>query len=457
MKLQKNDDIELVIEAMTSQGSGIGHYESIAVFVYGTVTCDKIVAHIIKVKKNYAVGIVKELVTPSPHRIQSDCAVSDRCGGCAFRCMSYEEELRYKKDRVQDAVKRIGHLDITVEDIIGAEKTERYRNKAQYPVKIENGRLTAGFYAINSHRVIACPDYDCKLSPKEFSLGISAFERWINEENISSYDEQTGKGYLRHIYFRKAFATDEIMACAVVNSKEIINPDFLVKCLTESLKNIKSIQVNFNTSKSNVILSNDTVTVWGNDTITDELLGKRFIISPNSFYQVNRSQCEVLYKTARDFAKLKKSDTLLDLYCGVGTIGITMAESVNQLIGVEIVPDAVKNARLNAKLNGIENARFICADASTAALKLKDEGISPNVIILDPPRKGCDVSLINTVVDMAPERIVYVSCDSATLARDLAIFESMNYKTERLTAVDMFPRTTHVEAVALIEKVSKAY
>lgn len=452
MRLQKNDDIEIYIEAMTSQGSGIGHYDGMAIFVYGTVSGDVIIAHIIKVKKNYAVGIIKELVKPSPHRQESDCFVSNRCGGCAFRCMSYDEELRYKADRVQDALERIGHLDIKLEELIGAKQTERYRNKAQYPVKIEDGKLTAGFYAINTHRVIACPDYDCRLSPEEFALGLEAFSSWVEQEGITSYNEATGKGYLRHIYFRKAFATGELMACAVVNSQEIINPDLLVKCLKEKLNNIKSIQVNFNRKKSNVILGDETVTLWGSDTIRDELLGKSFIISPNSFYQVNHDQCERLYTVVRELAQLNKDDILLDLYCGVGTIGLTMAEPVKEVIGVEIISQAVKNAKINAEINGIDNARYICGDASKAAAQLEREGITPNIIILDPPRKGCDKELIDTACRLSPVRIVYVSCDSATLARDLEIFNGRGYTVKRVKAVDMFPRTTHIEAVALLIK-----
>ncbi len=450
--LQKNDNIELKIESVTSQGSGIGHHERMAVFVYGTVPGDVITAHIIKVKKNYAIGIIGEIITEGESRIKSACPVSERCGGCAFRNMTYEEELRGKKNRVQDAVKRIGHIDVEVEEIIGADSTDRYRNKAQYPVRIKDGELEAGFYAINSHRIIPCKGGDCLLSPAEFAKGIDAFAKWAKAENLTSFDERTGRGYLRHIYFRKAFATGEFMACAVVNSETAENPDLLVSLLRENIENLRSVQFNFNTANTNVILGERTETVWGSDTICDTLLGRKFQISADSFYQVNHDQCEKLYTVAKEFADFRGDEVLLDLYCGVGTIGITMADGVKQLVGIEIVPKAIENARANAKLNNIENAEFICADASQGAAELERRGIKPDVIILDPPRKGCDEALLDTVVKMSPERIVYVSCDSATFARDAAILSSKGYAVKRLKAVDMFPRTTHVEAVSLLTK-----
>lgn len=453
MELSKNDKIELTIDALTSEGSGVGRYDGLAVFVRGTVPQDKIIAHVIKRSKNYAIGIIDRIIAPSPQRIESDCPHSQKCGGCSFRHMTYSEELAYKKTRVKDAMERIGHLDIDVLDVIGADENElcSYRNKAQYPVNICDGELYAGFYAYKSHRIIPCAD--CLLQPKEFEKGIEAFSIWAEKENVSSYDENTGKGLLRHIYFRKGFATDELMACAVINGNKLPNEQLLIDLLLERLPNLKSVVININRDKTNVILGKDSRVIWGSETISDRLLGKEFVISPNSFYQVNHSQCEKLYAKARELANLNGDEVLLDLYCGVGTIGLTMADSVKKLIGIEIIPQAIENAKINAKINNIDNAEFICADAPKGAEILKKKGISPDVIILDPPRKGCDASLFETIENMAPSKIVYVSCDSATLARDLAILKEKGYEANEVTPVDMFPRTPHVECVALVSRI----
>lgn len=450
LELSKNDKIELTIDALTSEGSGVGRYNGLAVFVRGTVPGDKIIAHIIKRSKHYAVGIINKILSPSPQRTESDCPYSQKCGGCSFRHMTYEEELRYKKSRVQDALSRIGHLDIKVEEIIGAQKLNHYRNKAQYPVEISDGVLSAGFYAYKSHRIIPC--HNCQLQPAEFEKGLGAFSEWIKKENITSYDEQTGRGLLRHIYFRKGFATGEIMACAVINGDSVPNAQLLISLLRKNVDGLKSIALNLNKEKTNVILGKQTRIIWGEQHIQDRLLGKTFLISPNSFYQVNHDQCEKLYETAKAFAGLTGEETLLDLYCGVGTIGLTMADSAKQLVGIEIIPQAIENAKENAKINGIENAQFLCADAPKGAEILKQQRINPDVIILDPPRKGCDRALLDTITELSPDRIVYVSCDSATLARDLEILNSKGFTVNKVTAVDMFPRTPHVETVALLKR-----
>lgn len=451
MKLAKNDNIELNIDALTSEGSGIGRYEGLAVFVRGTAPGDRIIAHIIKRTKNYAVGIIDSFIEQSPCRIESDCPHSPRCGGCSFRHIGYDEELKYKFTRVKDALERIGKIDIEPEEIIGADSTENYRNKAQYPVRIENGELQAGFYAYKSHRIVPCSD--CKLQPAEFADCLKAFAKWCRAANVTSYDEKTGKGLLRHIYLRKGFATGEIMACAVINGLELPQADLLVSLLRESCGAVKSVTANINRANSNVVLGEQTITLWGSDTISDKLLGKEFVISPNSFYQVNSAQCEKLYLKAREFAGLTGGETLVDLYCGVGTIGLTMAQGAKNLYGIEIIPQAIENAKINAKINNIKNAEFICADADEGAKILESRNIKPDVVILDPPRKGCTPQLIGTVCKMSPDRIVYVSCDCSTLARDLNIFKEQNYITKRVAAVDMFPRTPHVESVALIEKI----
>ena len=450
MTIKKNDKIELLIESVTSEGSGLGRYNGIAVFVRGTVPQDRIIAHIIKVSKNYAVGIIDEIVEPSPYRIEPDCAVSQKCGGCSFRNMTYDEELKYKLGRVQDAVTRIGHIDFPVERIIGADRVSHYRNKAQYPVHIENGGLTAGFYAYKSHRIIPCRD--CRLQPPEFKKGIAAFEKWVRKNNITSFDEKTGKGLLRHIYFRKAFGTGEIMACAVINGSDIPDKDCLVSELRGAFDNLKSIVININKKNTNVILGEQTKTVWGSDKICDILLEKKFVISPQSFYQVNHDQCEKLYTVVSEYADLNKSETVVDLYCGAGTIGLTLSDKCKELVGIEIEPSAIENAKENANINGVKNASFICADAFDGAKEIEKRGLKPDLVIVDPPRKGCQKELFDIIENMGARRIIYVSCDSATLARDMAILKEKGYDPQRITAVDMFPRTPHVETVVLLAR-----
>lgn len=449
MDIKKNDDINLNIENMTSEGSAVGHYGGVAVFVRGAVPGDEIIAHIIKVKKTYCIAVIKEILNPSPSRTESDCPVSSKCGGCSFRNMTYAEELKYKKSRVEDAVKRIAHLDIPVKDIIGADKTEHYRNKAQYPVSIENGKLTAGFYAYKSHRIIPCEN--CSLQPAEFKDILKAFSVWTESSGVTSYDEKTGKGLLRHIYLRKAVGTGEIMACAVINGDSLPDSEMLINELTK-FPAVKSICVNINKENSNVVLGEKTVTLCGADTIKDTLLGKTFEISPNSFYQVNHDQCERLYSKAGEYAALTGDETVVDLYCGAGTIGLTLSDKAKKIFGIEIVPQAVENADKNAALNGVTNAEYFLGDAFDGARELEKMEITPDVVILDPPRKGCQKEVLQTVANMNPKRIVYVSCDSATLARDLEILNGLNYTAKEITPVDMFPRTPHVEAVAKIIK-----
>lgn len=358
--------------------------------------------------------------------------------------------MRQKKNFVQQNIRRIGGIDFEVEKIIGADDTCFYRNKAQYPVRIENGVFTAGFYAFKSHRVI--PAFSCMLQPREFALGLKAFEKWALESGVDSFDEKTGRGLLRHIYFRKAFATGQVMACAVINGKSIPNQELLVSLLHQAFPKLKSVAVNINLKNTNVILGDKTNIIWGDDKITDILLGRKFVISPESFYQVNHSQCEKLYSCAADFAQLTGSETVLDMYCGAGTIGLTLADKCKQLYGVEIVEFAVNNARENALINGINNAEFICADAFEGAKILTRKCVKPDVVIVDPPRKGCQKELFDIIEDLGANRIVYVSCNSATLARDLQILNSKGYRLKRLAAVDLFPRTAHVEAVCSVEK-----
>lgn len=451
--LTKNQDIMLDITGITAEGSGVGHYDGVAVFVANTAVGDRVECHIIKTKKNYAVGKIKSIVNASADRIAPDCPVFSKCGGCTFRHLAYAAECDLKKQRVADCFNRIGHLDIEPDSVLKSGSINRYRNKAQYPVRYENGKLSIGFFAPNSHRVINCRD--CLLQPKEFSNILMVFEKWITENHITVYNEETHKGLLRHIYIRKAFATNQIMVCAVINGHNLPKQDDLIISLLKTCDNITSIAVNENTNDSNVILGKKCRTVWGCDYIEDILCGVKVRISPLSFYQVNREQAELLYKKAAEYAAVTKNDTLLDLYCGAGTIGLSMAGRVKKLIGVEIIPEAIEDANINAAINGITNAEFICGDAPKAAAILKERGITPDVIIVDPPRKGCAPELLETIAQMNPDRLVYVSCDPATLARDCAILKTKGYEIKQATAVDMFPRTAHVETVVLMSRVKE--
>lgn len=445
-QLRKNDRIPLEITSVTADGSGVGRYEGLAVFVANAAVGDRITAHIIKVKKNYAVARIHQIVQPSPDRVRPDCPVFQQCGGCAWRHISYEAECRLKEQTVADAFSRIGGLAIAPQPILAAEETEGYRNKAQYPVGGTAQALRIGFFAPRSHRIVDCRT--CRLQPPEFAGALRAFARWIAESRVSAYDEETGRGLLRHIYLRKAQETGEVMACAVVNGDEIPDSERLAGELLREVPGLRSLILNRNTARTNVVLGPVCKTLWGEDGIVDVLCGMRFFISPLAFYQVNRSQAERLYRKAAEYAALTGEETLLDLYCGAGTIGLTMAGRARQVIGVEVVPEAVEDAKRNAALNGVRNARFLCGDASMAARQLAEEGVRPDVIVIDPPRKGCGAQLIGTIAEMGPSRVVYISCDPATLARDLKLFAELGYLVQEATPVDLFPRTGHVETVA---------
>ena len=437
---------KLEITAFTSMGSGIGRFESMAVFVDGTAPGDEITAHIIKVKKNYAVGKIKKIHKKSKLRQESDCPVDARCGGCAYRHIKYESELEIKKQTVTDAMKRIGGIDLECEDILSIKAPEYYRNKAQVPVGLEaEGKVITGFYSKKSHRIIDCDE--CKLQHRDFPKLIEAVKHYVYENPVTIYNEETGEGLLRHIYLRQGVKTGETMVCLVINGNTIPRKENLINKLLETDMKISSVVLNKNKKDTNVVLGEECETIYGSDFIEDELCSLRFRISPLSFYQVNPEGTELLYGRAREYASLTGDEVLLDLYCGAGTIGMTMAKSAKQVIGVEIIPQAIENAIENAKLNGIENVRFICDDAKGAAKTLYDEGIRPDVIVVDPPRKGCSREVLETISKMAPDRVVYVSCDPATLARDCAVFGELGYDVSRLSAVDMFPRTVHVETV----------
>lgn len=455
MEISKNQDVELEITGVTHDGSGVGRYGGMAVFVPGTARGDVVNAHIVSLKKNYAYGKLNKIVSPSAERIDNDCPAFLKCGGCCFRHISYEEELRIKYDRVKETLRKIAKTDIVPEPIIGSEKINGYRNKAEFPVGVDaEGKLYAGFFAPRSHRIVEAAD--CLLQPPQFGDAVRAILKWAQIAGATAYDEVTGKGLLRHIYLRRADSTGEIMACAVINGRTIPRGELLVGMLRESVPEIKSIIYSINTEKTNVILGKKCVTLWGADRISDIFAGKKIEISPLSFYQVNKPQAEVLYETAADFLGRDAGDYLLDLYCGMGTIGMYMSDMAGHVCGVEQVPQAVDDARRNAALNGIKNMEFICADAGTAAEKLAGDGVKPDTITVDPPRKGLDETAKKALLTMAPERIAYVSCDPATLARDIfELTSNGEYRLMRVRPVDMFPRSAHVETIVLMSRIEE--
>lgn len=452
MELKKNEIYSAEITGVTAEGNGVCRIKNIAVFVPYAAIGDKAEIRIVKTAKNYAFGKIENIICASQDRITLDCDAFGKCGGCVYRNINYEAEKACKVKRVSDAVSRIGGLDTSlVQPILAAEQTDGYRNKVQLPfVRDNDGKIRIGFFAPRSHRVI--PLKTCQLQSKAFEKAIEIFLKWANEENIEPYNESTHTGILRHLYLRHAMKTNELMVCVVICSKRLKSEEKLVRYLCEGLENLKTVVLNINTERTNVIVGKECRVLYGEGYITDELCGLKFKISPLSFYQVNRDQAEKLYRKADEYAALKPHETLLDLYCGTGTIGLTMARQVKHLIGVEIVPQAIEDAKKNALNNGISNAEFICADAAEAARKLENRGIKPDCIIIDPPRKGCDSSLIQTMVNMSPSRIVYVSCDPATLARDLKLLSEQGYVVNKITPVDLFPKTAHVECVVLMTK-----
>ena len=452
--MKKNELVEITITGYTAEGSGVGRWNGMAVFIPMAAVGDVLEVRILKVAKTHAFGKIERILSPSPARIEPDCPQFAQCGGCVFRHIRYEEELRAKEQRVRDAVERIGGFtNLPFRPILGALQPDGYRNKAQLPIgRAKDGSLTMGFYAHHSHRIVNCPS--CKLQPPSFQAAMEAFRAWVPLSGDEPYEEATSKGRLRHLYLRQAEATGEAMACVVVNGNGVHKEDELVRLLRENVPGLKSVMVNSNRERTNVVLGKKNRVVWGQDHITDRLCGLDFHISPLSFYQVNRTQAERLYQQAADYAGLTGKETVLDLYCGTGTIGLSMAKKAKRVIGVEVVAPAIEDAHKNAERNGIVNAEFLCADAAEAAAKLEARGERPDVIIIDPPRKGCAPELLHTVVQMNPERMVYVSCDPATLARDMRILAELGYAPQELTPVDMFPRTAHVETVAVLSRKS---
>lgn len=450
--LKKNQIEEAEITAMSSDGNGIAKIDGMVVFVPYTAVGDKLKIRIVKVQKNYSFGIIEEILEPSPDRVDDNCPVYKKCGGCAFRHISYEAELRHKAEFVQSNLRRLGGLDPVMLPITPSPLVQGYRNKAQYPIREYDGKIEAGFFAKRSHRVISCAS--CDLQPTFFEQILEYTKQFLEEYHISAYDEQTGKGKVRHLYIRCGEVSGEVMVCLVVNSERLPHATEYVEGLLKVCPQVVSVVLNINREQNNVILGQKCITLYGKDTIEDTLCDVRFELSPLSFYQVNRQAAEKLYRLAAEMAQFEGNELLIDLYCGAGTIGLSMASKVRELIGVEIVPDAVENAKENAKRCGVENARFICADAKEAAAQLAAENLHPDVIVVDPPRKGCDLEVLQAIAAMAPKRLVMISCNSASLARDCKELEALGYHLEKAAPVDLFPRTTHVETVCLLSKLN---
>ena len=457
MPLQKNQILTLRIERLSSDGSGVAHSpDGETVFVPGAAPGDEADVRIVKDCKRYAFGILDHLRTPSPDRIPVDCAVAGPCGGCSLRHLDYTAELRAKQENVTDAFRRIGGLDVPVLDICPSPEVDRYRNKVQFPVGLDkNGNPCIGFYAGRTHRIVPCPD--CKLQPGVLNDIGNALCRFFAENGIQPYNEETGRGLVRHIFLRRGAHSGQIMVCLVCTRPNFPHADALCTRLREQFADIATILLNVNSKNTNVILGTETHTLYGPGYIEDTLCGVPVQLGPLSFYQVNTLAAERLYGIAAQYAQLTPDDLLLDLYCGMGTIGLSMVDHCRELVGVEIVPEAIESAKANAARMGDAVAAkscFFCADAGQAATRLAAEGLHPDVVMLDPPRKGCDEATLSAVVRMAPRRVVYVSCNPATAARDAAWLEQNGYHAEKVQPVDLFPRTKHVEAVLLLTKLN---
>ncbi|MDY5340614.1 MAG: 23S rRNA (uracil(1939)-C(5))-methyltransferase RlmD [Intestinimonas sp.] len=446
---RKNDVVRLDIERFGSAGEGVAHLPGgMVVFVAGALPGETCQVQLLKVGKTAAWGRMQQVCAPSSARRAPDCGSYPRCGGCQFRHADYAAELEAKRQKVADALQRIGGVDLPVSVILGADSTQRYRNKVQFPISAGKDGPRIGFYRARSHDVVDVED--CLLQPPEAAAIAAAVRAWMADSGVPAYDEAAHSGLVRHLFLR--FAASGVLCCLVVNGEAVPDPDGLVDRLRRAAPGLTGVVLSVNRDRTNVVLGRRQITLWGRDWLEDTLCGLTFRISVPSFYQVNRAQTEVLYAKAAEFAALTGRETVLDLYCGIGTISLVMARTAGRVIGAEIVPAAVADAEANARRNGIRNAEFFCADAADAARRLAGEGLRPDVVCVDPPRKGLAAGVVETIAGMAPDRVIYVSCDPATLARDVARFAPLGYAPVQAVAVDLFPRTAHVETVVLLSK-----
>ena len=447
MEFKKNDLLTVVIEDMGHDGEGIGKAAGYTLFIKDAVIGDTVEAKIMKAKKNYGYARLMKVLKPSPYRVEPKCPCARACGGCQLQFLSYEKQLEFKKNKVKGNLERIGGFEqVEIEKVIGMENPWRYRNKAQFPVgKNKEGELITGFYAGRTHSII--PNRNCYLGAEVNEEILNQVLAYMTDNHVEPYEETSGKGLVRHILIRNGFKTGEIMVCIIANGRTLPKVKSLIERL-QTIPGMTSISLNVNTKRNNVILGEEVITLWGQETISDYIGDIKFEISPLSFYQVNPVQTEKLYGTALEYAGLTGRETVWDLYCGIGTISLFLAQKAKLVYGVEIVPPAIEDARRNARRNGIENAEFYVGKAEEVLpQKYEEEGIRADVIVVDPPRKGCEPEVLDTMLQMKPERIVYVSCDSATLARDLKILCEKEYQIEKVAVCDMFGNSVHVETV----------
>ena len=450
MEIKKNDCFTVSIEDMSEDGSGIGKLDGYIWFIKDAVKGDVVEAKAMKMKKSYGFARLMRVITPSPDRIEPACPVARQCGGCQLQAMSYESQLKFKENKVYNNLRRIGGFtDIPFLPIMGMDKPWRYRNKAQFPFgRNKNGEIVTGFYAGRTHDII--PQEDCLLGVEENKKILESIKEYMIENHVAPYEEETHQGLIRHALIRKGFKTGELMVCVIINGKKLPHSEKLVEKLCR-FDGMTSISYSINTDKTNVILGKELVNLYGPGYITDYIGDVKYRISPLSFYQVNPVQTEKLYGTALEYAGLTGGEVVWDLYCGIGTISLFLAQKAKKVYGVEIVPQAIDDARENAKLNGLDNVEFFVGKAEEVLPEQYEKNkVYADVIVVDPPRKGCDEQCLNTIVTMAPKRVVYVSCDSATLARDLKMLCEKGYEVEKVRCCDMFGWTTHIETVCLL-------
>lgn len=450
--LMKNQIYDALVTDYTAEGQGVAHIEGCAVFIPNAIVGERVQVRIEKAQKTWAAGKITTLLEKSPHRVNRECPVAKLCGGCDFWHMDYEEECRLKADRVKTCLNRIGGENLEEVPILSAPTCYGYRNKAQYPVAVKKGRAYAGFFRAGTHEVVE--NSRCLILPGETDAIKDAVMDYVNQYRVPVYDETTHKGLLRHIYVRRGVASGQVLVCLAVNGEKLPRTEALIARL-QGIPGFTTLVLSVNTQKGNAVLGDKFITLYGPGYIEDTLCGLHFRLSPRSFYQVNHYQAQRLYEAAIAQAGITKQDTVLDLYCGVGTITLAMASAAGRVIGVEVIPQAVEDAWDNARRNHIENAEFFCGDAGRAALELEKDGVHPDVVVVDPPRKGLNAGTIEALHHMSPRRIVYVSCDPATLARDVALLKERGYALKDILAVDLFPRCAHVESVVLMSRVEK--
>ena len=447
--LIKNQIYEGRIKDYTAQGQGIAKIEGCAVFVPNAIAGELCRIRIEKVGKTWASGKMTEILEKSPHRVNRSCPVGKLCGGCEFQHMDYEAELSLKAERVRQALNRLAGENLEAVPITGASSLTGYRNKAIYPVAAQKGRAYAGFFRSGTHQVVEHPH--CEILPEETQKVKDLVMDYVNQYRVTVYDESAHKGLLRHIFVRRGAVSGEILVCLIVNGRKLPHVPELLQRL-QTVRGFRTLVLGVNTKPGNAVLGEEFISLYGPGYMEDTLCGLTFRLSPRSFYQVNHAQAERLYEAAISLGQIQKTDLVLDLYCGVGTITLAMAGAAGKVIGVEVVEQAVEDARENAKRNGIQNAEFFAADAGKAALELENQGLRPDVVVVDPPRKGLNADAIQAIARMSPRRLVYVSCDPATLARDIALLKTHGYKLKSAQAFDLFPRCAHVESVALLQR-----